>query len=201
MEKKMRKLSTALVSGLVLTAMSATATARDEDMTGLTCDDIVYNYTATAQRSDVTGADIDAACRDVVELDGQKFAKIKAELTNVRGNNATFHFILPDGTRSDRHQVTVAPEWRAEIQGRSYRMRDLTRGQELNIYVPADRFEVHVASTESEFVAYTPVAMSAADDSSSSAMLPATAGALPLFGLFGGLALFGASLIRVFRRS
>jgi hypothetical protein len=32
-------------------------------------------------------------------------------------------------------------------------------------------------------------------------MLPATAGALPLFGLFGGLALFGASLIRVFRRS
>ena len=106
----MRKLSTVLLSGLVLAAVSTTATARDEDATGLTCDDIVYNYTATAQRSDVTGADIDAACRDFVEVDGQKFAKIKAELTNVRGNNATFHFIHPDGTRSDRHQVTVAPE-------------------------------------------------------------------------------------------
>ena len=45
-----------------------------------------------------------------------------------------------------------------------------------------------------------PVAMTAADDDSG-AMLPATAGALPLFGLFGGLALFGASLIRVFRRA
>lgn len=200
----MRKLSTVLLSLLVMGAMSTTAMARDEDMTGLSCDDIVYNYKATAERSDVTAADIDAACRDVVEVNGQKYAKIKVELDNVRGSSATFHFVLPDGTKSNKHTVTVAPEWRAEIAGRNYRMRELTRGQELNLYVPADRFEAHLTSTEAALAATTAaVALEEADDDmgGSSAMLPSTAGVLPLFGLFGGLALFGAAVVRVFRRS
>ena len=89
----MRKITAALSAALVLTAMSATAQARDEDMTGLTCDDIVYQYRTTAQASDVTAENIDAACRDVVEMDGKKYAKLKVELDRVSGNNATFHFI------------------------------------------------------------------------------------------------------------
>jgi hypothetical protein len=197
----MRNITAALSAALVLTAMSATAQARDEDMTGLTCDDIVYQYRQTARASDVTADNIDAACRDVVELDGKKYAKLKVELDRVSGNNAQFHFIMPDGSSSKRHSITVAPEWRTEINGRQYRMRELNRGQELNVYVPADRIVAHVASNVDEINTYTPVPIETADDdmSGSSAMLPATAGVLPLFGLFGGLALFGASLIRVFR--
>jgi hypothetical protein len=200
----MRKTTAALTSALVLTAMSTTALARDEDMTGLTCDDIVYQYRATAQRSDVTAEDIDRACRDVVEMDGKKYAKLKVELDRVSGNNATFHFVMPDGSAGKRHSITVAPEWRTEIGGREYRMRELNRGQELNVYIPADRIVAHIVDNQESINTYTPVPIESVDDGmsgGSSASLPATAGALPLFGLFGGIALFGASLIRIFRRS
>lgn len=200
----MRKLLAALPAALAIAAISTTAEARDEDMTGLTCDDIVYQFRQTAQRTDVTAEDIDAACRDVVELDGKKYAKLKVELDRVSGNNATFHFVMPDGRSGSRHSITVAPEWRAEIDGREYRMRELSRGQELSVYVPADAIVAHLAANEADVTTYAAAPIETADDDmsgGSSAMLPSTAGALPLFGLFGGIALFGASLIRIFRRS
>lgn len=202
----MRKTTAALTSALVLSAFSTVALAQDEDGVGLTCADIEFTSAVTSNAPDVA-----RACRDVVELNGRKFAKTKIELTNVRGNRATWHFIMPDGRSGSRHTTEVPSDWRATIQGREYRMRELSRGQELSVYLPPDRWEAHTTAPTSTFTSYAPVAIVDADDSdmggssmsssSSSAMLPATAGPLPLFGLFGGLALFGAGLIRVFRRS
>ena len=192
----MRKTIALSMSALALSALSVSAIAQDEDGTGLTCADIDFNSAVTSRAPDVA-----QACRDVVELNGAKFAKTKVELLNTRGNRATFRFIYPDGSTGSSHTVEVDSDWRANIAGRDYRMRELSRGQELNIYLPQDRWEAHVGAPTSTFVAYEPAAIYEAEDESSSGMLPATAGALPLFGLFGGIALFGASLIRVFRRS
>lgn len=185
----MKKMTAALISTLFLFAVSTTAIAQDEDGMGLTCADIDFVPSVTSRASDV-----DLACRDVVELNGARYAKFKVELLSVRGNSTTFHFIYPDGTTGSRHSITVDPSWRATIEGRQYRMSQLARGQELSVYLPSDRWEAHVDSPTSTFVAYTPAPMYAPDD-----MLPSTAGPLPLIGLFGILALLGASLIRIFR--
>ena len=185
----------ATLAALFLAGFSTSAVAQDEDGTGLTCADIEFTSAVTSRASDVA-----AACRDVVELDGMRYAKTRVRLDNVRGSRATWHFVMPDGRSGTRHTTDVGADWRATIGGTEFRMRELARGQELNIYLPPDRWEAHFDAPTSTFVAYTPSAIMAADDDSgSAAMLPSTAGPLPLFGLFGGLALFGASLIRVFR--
>ena len=196
----MRKTTAALMSALALSAFGSTALAQDEDGTGLSCADIEFNASVIAQAEDIA-----MACRHVVELNGSKYAKTQVRLDRVQGNRATFHFVYPDGTRGSRHSIQVAPEWRALIDGRETRMRDLTRGQELSVYLPSDRWEAQFSASTTTFASYTPVAIAAAVDDDdmggSAAMLPSTAGALPLFGLFGGIALLGAALIRVFRRS
>ena len=78
-------------------------------------------------------------------------------------------------------------------------MRDLTAGQELNIYIPGDRWEAHVAKDMSGYITvYYAVAM--VQSSGSGAALPTTASPLPLIGLLGAGSLFAAFLMRVRRR-
>lgn len=189
----MKKTIALLTSALFLSAFGTSALAQDEDGTGLSCADIVFAADVVAR-----AADVDQACRDVVELNGSIYAKTRVELESVSGNRAKFRFIYPDGSSGSRHSVQVDSDWRATIQGREYRMSQLARGQELSVYLPSDRWEAHFDAPTATFVTYAPAAIAAYDDEP---MLPATASPLPLFGLFGFIALFGASLIRIFRRS
>ena len=189
----MKKTIALLTSALFLSAFSTSALAQDEDGTGLTCADIEFNADIVAR-----APNINKACRDVVELDGSKYAKIMIELERVAGSKAWFRIMYPDGTSGSRHTTRVDSDWRATIQGRDYRMSQLASGQELSIYMPSDRWEAHFDAPTATFVTYTPAVITAYDDEP---MLPSTASPLPLFGLFGLIALFGASLIRIFRRS
>jgi len=148
-----------------------------------------------------------ARCWDVVtKSSGEQFAKFKVELVRTRNNSATFRFIGPDGSQGQTHSVDLDPSWRANIQGRDYRIRDLTRGQELTIYIPSDRWAAHVATDDASVAAATAAGATAilAEDTmdygSSGSSLPATASAMPLFALLGGGALFAAFLVRTFRR-
>ena len=188
------------VQALGLLALSTQANAQAD----LTCDDISFS-------SDVTSRYPDAAngCWDVVEKDGQRFAKMKVELMRTSNNRATFRFMHPDGTNGPTQSITLSPDWRANINGRNYRIRDLSRGQELSIYMPGDRWEAHVARSSAIAVANYEMAdiedsddMSAAAAAGAGAMaaLPATAGPMPLFALFGALSLIGAAGLRWSRR-
>ena len=83
---------------------------------------------------------------------------------------------------------------RVEIGGRQYRYRDLMPKQELNVYLPEGRWEVHVPhsddfATASAVAVATPMMAAGADESESDmvAMLPKTASPLPLIGMLGGL--------------
>ena len=188
---KIRKIL-ALVYALPLLALAGPAAAQ----TDLTCDDIDFNYDVTTRFPDIADH-----CVDVIEVDGERFAKFSVELVRTGNNRATFRFKHEDGTYGPTQTVDLNPDWRAEIGGREYRIRELGPGQELNIYVPSDRWEAHVArNTTGYFTVYYPVAMTddagAADDT----VLPATAGYMPLLGLFGGLALFSALVVRIYRR-
>jgi hypothetical protein len=186
---KIRKIIT-LLSALPLLAIGLPATAQ----TDLTCDDIAFGYEMTSRFPDIGDA-----CRGVVEVDGERFAKMSVEVIRTSSNRATFKFKMPDGSYGPIESTDLDPSWRAEINGTSYRVRELGAGQELNIYVPSDRWEAHVATnTTGYFAVYYPVAME--EDTGGGASLPSTASYMPMFGLLGGAALFSAFLMRVFRR-
>lgn len=175
------------LSALPLLAFAPLASA-------LTCDEVVLGYDITSKFPTAQ-----EACLEVVERDGQQFVKMKVELArNPRGNNATFRFLHADGSQGPTYSVEVDPSWRVNINGRNHRLRELVMGQELSLYLPSNRWEAHLAATDMVIETFSLIVITAAEPEP--LMLPSTASKMPLFALFGGLALFGAGLIRVTRR-
>jgi hypothetical protein len=181
----MKRIIVSIVA-LPLLAFSSLASA-------LTCEEVSLSSAITDRYADAADA-----CVDVVERDGETFVKMKVELTRAgRASNLTFRFMHADGTSGPTHSISPPSGWRARIDGRSYRARDLARGQELSVYLPPDRWEAHVTAPDMELEMISLLVITRAEPEP--AMLPATASNMPLFALFGGLALFGAGLIRVMR--
>ena len=174
-----------------LLAIGAPASAQ----TDLTCADITFeqevlsNYPSAAE-----------GCRDVVEVDGERYAKMRVEMMSARGNVGTFRFMNKDGTYGPLESVTVDDDWRANMGGREYRMRQITRGQEMNIYIPADRWEAHVASDMSGVITSYYAVVMIHEPAGGGAALPSTASSLPLIGMLGVGSLFAAFLMRIRRR-
>jgi hypothetical protein len=186
------KKTIALICALPLLVLALPVSAQ----TDLTCSDITFHDDLTSRFPDIADD-----CLGVVESNGEPLAKFNVEIVRVINNNLTFRFRDPkDGSFGPRQRITVDSSWRARIDGNTYRARDLIRGQQLNIYLPADRWEAHVAEdTTSVIVVFSFVKMFD-DHEEEVAMLPSTAGLMPLFALFGGMAIFSAFLIRVSRR-
>lgn len=179
----------ACISVLPLLAFASLASA-------LTCDDVTLSSAITDRYPDAQDA-----CLGVVEMNGETYVKMKVELTRPgAANKLTFKFKNQDGTFGPTHTINPAPEWRANIEGRNYRARDLARGQELDVYLPPDRWEAHVAASDVMVETFVLIAITEEEPEPEPVMLPATASNMPLFALFGGLALFAAGLIRVTRR-
>jgi hypothetical protein len=186
---KIRRMLSVLPALAVL-AFGTTASAQ----TDLTCDDITFSYEVTSKYP--SAAD---GCRDVVELDGERYAKMRVEIMSTRGNVGTFRFMHEDGSYGPLESAKVDDDWRAELGGRSYRMRELSAGQEMNLYMPSDRWEAHVATDMSGTITVY-YAVMLVEPSGSGAALPTTASPLPLIGMLGIGSLFTAFLMRVRRR-
>ncbi len=177
-----KKLAAAMGMALSLT-MGQNALAQTP-----TCADIQWSAEVLANNPD-----IGMSCRGVYEKDGRMFAKASIEIVRVRGNNLTFRPLHTDGTRGDSRSITVDSSWRAEIGGRNYRASDLMRGQELNIYIPSDRWALIVEDDDGldgddEHVIEEAVAM------------PTTASPLFLIGAAGGAFLALGGLLGAVRR-
>jgi hypothetical protein len=131
-----------------------------------------------------------AACIDVETREGRPYAHFQARIRNVRGNNVEAEFKMPDGSYSRPISVTPDPDARVRIGGRSYRYSELSRGQELDVYLPPDRWEIVVPQDTEQFAAApTVVVLAIAEPSPAVAAntLPRTASVLPLVGALGGL--------------
>ena len=182
----MKKTTSLIASSALLVAMFTAAPALAQ--TQLTCDDIDFTGPASQR---MTQAEMRAACLGVVERDGRNYAKFTAELQRIAGTTVYAKFRLADGKMSDTYKFDLPPDARVSVDGRQYRYRDLGKGAEVNLYVPEDRWEIHVADTEDFATATTAAATTAAvvhDDSDDMvAALPKTASPLPLIGLMGGL--------------
>lgn len=174
------------LAALPLLALSSQASA-------LTCDEVVLSAEITSQFPTAQ-----EACLDVIERDGRVFVKMRAELTRTPvGNRVTFRFKHADGSNGPTYSTTLAPSWRVRINNSEFRAQDLVRGQELTLYLPSDRWEAHVATPEMVVESFSLIVITRAEPEPM--MLPSTASNMPLIALFGGLALFGAGLIRVTR--
>jgi hypothetical protein len=193
MTMKMHKRAILIGAGVAFMAFGANAQAQVD----LTCDDIDFTGELLAEYPYAS-----EGCLDVIERNGERFAKMQVELVSTGNNRATFRFKHRDGSYGPTHSIQLDPGFRAEIDGRNYRIRELGPGQELTVYLPPDRWEAHVAqvSDVDDSVVITPVEIEDADDSGSMmAALPSTASPMPLFGLLGGLALLGAAGLRRLR--
>lgn len=100
-----------------------------------TCEDLLWSAQVIAANPDVA-----KSCQGVYVRNEKLFAKVEIELTRVRGNRLTFRAVHNDGSMGTRSSVTVPSSWRANIDGESYRARELLSGQRLNVYLPEDRF-------------------------------------------------------------
>lgn len=173
---------------------------------------LIAGFSGQASASEVTCADIEftsaitdvlpnanEACLGVVERDGAMFAEFRAEIVRNRGATTRAKFQRADGSWSDVFEFTPDKSRNVRIGGRNYRMRDMQRGQQLNIYLPADRFEIAVA--EDDDVATPPTTLVMVTMWRAPAVLPTTAGLLPLIGMLGGLFLaLGGGLAMLRRR-
>jgi len=146
------------------------------------------------------------ACLDVeTRSDGRQYAHFKARITRVRGNTVDAEFKMPDGTYGREISVTPDPSARVRIAGRNYRYNELSRGQELDVYLPPDRWELAVASDPAvDFAAAPTVTLIVLADPAPAVAantLPRTASPLPLVGVLGGvLTAFGLLVVAVRRR-
>jgi len=100
-----------------------------------TCDSLVWSAQVLQANPNIA-----RACQGVYVRRGELFAKIRIEVTRVRGNVMTFRPFFRDGTQGAPRSIEVPADWRVNLDGRLYHARDLAAGQELSIYMPEDRF-------------------------------------------------------------
>ncbi len=126
------------------------------------------------------------ACLEVVQRDGRPFAHFQARVNRVRGDTVEAEFKQPNGTWGRPVSFRPAPGARARIQGQTYRFTDLTRGQELDVYLPPDRWAIAVQEDPAtEFLAAPTIIFIALEEvePTVTANLPRTGSPLPLFGV------------------
>ncbi len=142
---------------LLAAAMAQQAVAQTDMTTTASCDSIEFTSQVLNQVPNAKDY-----CLEVALKDGDLYAHFATEFVRRSGSDVVLRFKKPDGTFSDPIQITPPDDQRVNIDGRNYRVRDLNRGDEIDIWLPHDRFEVAFAETEEEFTAAPAVSTYAA---------------------------------------
>ena len=176
--------------GMALSVSAGSLMAQDKAVSStVTCADLNWSAEVLALNPDIA-----AMCQSVYEKDGKLYAKASIEVVRVRGNRMTFRPLHTDGTLGDSRSVQLDSAWRAEIGGRSYRASDLMRGQQLNVYMPEDRFALAVDDADGPDEADMVVIEEEVVE------MPTTASPLFLIGAVGGAFLALGGMLSGIRR-
>ena len=173
--------------GMALALSAGQVSAQEEATTS--CADLNWSAEVLA-----ANPDIGQSCQAVYEKNGKLFAKASIEVVRVRGNRMTFRPMHTDGTKGDSRSIQLDSAFRAEIGGRSYRASDLMRGQQLNVYLPEDRFALAVEDADGPDASEMMVVEEEVVE------MPTTASPLFLVGLAGGALLAMGGLFGRIRR-
>ena len=141
------------------------------------------------------------ACLEMVTRNGQQFAHFKGEIVGVSGNQVRARFKLPSGQYSPTYSFTPQSGSRVNINGTKYRFNELSRGQQLDIYLPPDRWEFDVPETENFAAAAPAEVVRITTITRGSSTLPKTASSVPLVGMLSvALLALGAGFTLIRRR-
>ncbi len=139
------------------------------------------------------------ACLDIATREGKQYAHFKGEIVSVSGSQVRARFKLPNGQYSQTYAFTPKSGSRVKIAGQTYRFSELQKGQELDLYVPPDRWEFEVPETES--FAAAPTVETYRVTTVTVGSLPHTASEVPLVGLLSVVLLaLGTGLTLIRRR-
>jgi hypothetical protein len=139
------------------------------------------------------------ACVEMVTKNGQQFAHFKAQIQGVSGNQVRTRFKLPNGQYSDTYAFTPQPGARVNINGTKYRFNELSKGQDLDVYLPPNRWEFDVPETENFAAAAPAEVVRVTTITRAAPTLPKTASSVPLVGVLSVVLLAlgtGLALIR-----
>ena len=172
---------------LILTTLLIGTTAGAQEMSALSCDDFRPTPEALERFPNLAGA-----CEGIVERDGELFGLFRAVVRRVSISRVTLR--LPATGKT----FTIAPDpsQRVMINGRRTLMRDLTRGQEITLYLSVNEF----AKPNIEQVAFVTEMNILVDvEIEEVAELPTTASLWPTIAM-AGFFLLGASYLLRRRR-
>lgn len=179
------KLFKYVVAGSAL-MVSASVFAADAAPTAMACSDFKPTPEAAARFAELKGA-----CEEIVAINGRYYAKVSAVVRRVQGNSVTINISKTDNT------VTVSPdsELRVLVAGSKVRPRDLTRGQEISLYLSTDEFAQPLLTSVAmvgEAEGAEPVSVPAEPEKA----LPTTASLLPVVAISGAILLLVGALMQ-----
>jgi hypothetical protein len=155
-----------------------------QEISQLACEDFKPSPEALTRFPDLKGA-----CEAIIERNGELYAKFTAIVRRASNRSVTLHLPATDHT----FRITPDASARVSIGGRQTRVRDLTRGQEIHIYLATSEFG---KPDIEEVVLFSDTNVLIAVQMEPVPMLPRTASLLPTLGLAGLALLLFAALMR-----
>ncbi len=189
--KPLKNLSLKLAS-LVLLVAPLSVSAQDVP----TCADLVFSDAITDVLPQANNA-----CREVVVKDGKPYARFNATIVSNRGGTVRAKFKKAGGGYTDVYEFHPDQSARLRLGGENVRWWDVGSGQQLDIFLPADRFEIATHGDEEADFAATTVVVTTVVVTEAPQELPGTASIVPLIGTLGAFFVaLGAGLNMVRRR-
>jgi len=173
---------------------ATTALAVDPQRVG-ECADYAQRYQATAEARERFGQ-FKGSCEGVYEIDGALYARAEMVVRSNRGGTVRLYLPASDKT------IEVRPDMNASayIDGRKRRVRDLSQGDEVQLYLSLDKFfeeRVNEVAFATDDTATEEVSIAPATEVMA---LPTTASPLPALALVSGAFLAAGLILRVNRR-
>jgi hypothetical protein len=139
-------------TGLVASAEPGSGATAGAATRAPTCDDLNWSALVLAANPDIR-----ESCLGVYVLGDTYYARSRIELVRIRGNALTFRPQHRDGSFGKARRITVPPDWRVTVGGHRYGPRDLSPGQQLDVFLPEDRFALGVPGASDAGPALLPI--------------------------------------------
>jgi hypothetical protein len=101
----------------------------------ISCDQLGEQYVATAEALE-RFADLEGSCEGVYDIGGKMYVRSQAVIRQIRGNLVTLYLPATNHTFS----VKAASDGRVLVGNRKMRVRDMSGGDEIGIYLSVDKF-------------------------------------------------------------